>query len=399
MERAYITNISQRIIQNCNVLGFEPDVDEIERKLQCLVEDFGVQPSEAEKSVTEELIKKHKSLPKKAKILKNFSEYDLHELDDLLNVTKSIDMDINWLMAVASLSAQEIAIKRKLFELTGSYSEGLDFQKTVNALTGELKKRKQKVPNILIIIGRSYSPIRAKILHDPNECLCSKEEADLMVKNTTLLLKTLFKQNILQTDVTAFLKSVNKDSIESKILEFSNFDSSLKKQIFENILEKLSLSYEGMSKYSDHFIFLSRALTSELDIEIQKELLRTILFKSPFRSNVIIKERIMSAISELTYLESIRIDIRNNKLIDSILQEFEDSKSYAIAGINAKIIVDFLSLFDNNQLIRVIDASIKNRQIYESVKAQGYLKQIILSCEDRIPEAKIKKLEKLMDKE
>jgi DNA repair ATPase RecN len=123
MEKAYLTNISQRIIQNCNALDFDPDVDEIEGKLQRLIEEFGVQPSEAEKSVTKELIKKYESSPKKAKILKQISEYDLHNLDDFLSVTKPIDMDIHWLMTVASLSAQEIAIKRKLFELTGMYVE------------------------------------------------------------------------------------------------------------------------------------------------------------------------------------------------------------------------------------------------------------------------------------
>jgi hypothetical protein len=135
---------------------------------------------------------------------------------------------------------------------------------------------------------------------------------------------------------------------------------------------------------------------SELDVEIQKELLKTILFKSPLRGSLFIKKKILSAISELTYLESVRIDIRNNKLIDSIILEFENSRSFDIAGINAKIIVDFLSLLDNNQLLRVVDAAIKNRQIYQSGNAQGFLKQITVLCGDRIPEDKIKKLDELI---
>lgn len=398
MEKAYLTNISQRIIQNFNALGFDPDVDEIEGKLQRLIEEFGVQPSEAEKSVTKELIKKYESSPKKAKLLKQISEHDLHNLDDLLSVTKPIDMDIHWLMTVASLSAQEIAIKRKLFELTGMYVEGADFQKTVTSLTAEMKKRKQKVPNILLTIGRSCTPIRAKILHDPNDCQCSKDEAELMVKNTTLLIKTLFKQNILQTNVIAFFKTLNKDTIEEKVVEFSHFEVSLKKQIFENILEKLALSHDGINKYSDHFVFLKRALVSEMEIEIQKELLQIILSKYPVPGMLGRNQLIFSAISELTSLESIRIDIRNNKLIDPLISEFRSSGSYADAGVNTKIIFDFLPELNDSQLNEVIDAAIINRQIYDSVKAVGYLRTIITASHGRVSEEKIKRLEELISR-
>lgn len=396
MEKEYITNISQRIIENCNTHGFELDSDEIKGKVRRLVDEFGVSPSEVEKSVTQEQIKKYESSIKKGKILKQISEHDLHNLDDFLSVTKPIDMDINWLVTVASLSAQEIAIKRKLFELTGTYVESADFQKTVNTLTGEMKKRKQKVPNILLTIGRSYTPIRAKILHDPNECQCSKEEADIMVKNTTLLIRTLFIQNIMQIDVSVFFKTLSKETIDEKIIEFSQFDVSLKKQIFENILEKLSLNYEGINKYHEHFVFLNRALTSEKNTKDQKELLRTILFKFPMPGTVGSTGQIISAISELTYIESIRKDIRNNKLIDSIIAEFGSSMSFAIAGITTKIIVNFLPELNDKELNDVFDAAIENRQIYDSVKARSYLKQIILSSQDRVSRKKIVKLEELI---
>lgn len=398
MEKEYINNISQRIIERCNILGFEPDPDEIKRKIQRLIEEFGVSPSEVEKSVTQEQIKKYESSMKKTKILKQISEHDLHNLDDFLSVTKPIDMDIHWLITVASLSAQEIAIKRKLFELTGTYIEGADFQKTVTSLTAEIKKRKQKVPNILLTIGRSYTPIRAKILHDPNECQCSKDEAELMVKNTTLLIKTLFKQNILQTNVIAFFKTLNKDTVEEKVIEFSHFEVSLKKQIFENILEKLALSHDGINKYSDHFVFLKRALVSEMEIEIQKELLQIILSKYPVHGMLGRNQLIFSAISELTSLESIRIDIRNNKLIDPLISEFRSSGSYADAGVNTKIIFDFLPELNDSQLNEVIDAAINNRQIYDSVKAVGYLRTIITASHGRVSAEKIKRLEELISR-
>ena len=396
MEKEYITHISQRIIEKCYTHGFEPDTDEIKRKVQRLIEEFGVSPVEVEKSIIQEQIKKYEPSIKKAKTLKQISEHDLQNLDDFLSVTKPIDMDINWLMTVASLSAQEIAIKRKLFELTGTYAEGADFQKTVNALTGEMKKRKQKVPNILLTIGRSYTPIRAKIVHDPNECQCSREESDIMVKNTTLLIRHLFKGNIMQIDVSAFFKTLNKDTMDAKTIEFAHFDVSLKKQIFENILEKLSLNYEGINKYHEHFVFLNRALTSEKDIEDQKQLLQTILFKFPMPGTVSSKEQIISAISELMYLESIRKDIRKNKLIDSIIAEFRSSMSYAIAGITTKIIVNLLPELNDRELNDVFDAAIENRQIYDSAKARSYLKQIILMSQDRISHDKIEKLKELI---
>jgi hypothetical protein len=200
----------------------------------------------------------------------------------------------------------------------------------------------------------------------------------------------------MQTNVSAFFKTLNEETMNEKLAEFSHFDVSLKKQIFKHILEKLSLSYSGINKYHEHFVFLNRAMTSEMDIEVQKELLRTILFKSPIRVTVGSTEEIVSAISELTYLESIRKDIRKNKLIDSIISEFRSSMSFAIAGITAKIIVDFLPELDDKELNDVIDAAIENRQIYDSGKAQSYLKQIILTSQDRIPSEKIKKLEELI---
>jgi hypothetical protein len=261
-----------------------------------------------------------------------------------------------------------------------------------------MKKRKQKVPNILLTIGRSYTPIRAKILHDPNECQCSKDEAELMVKNTTLLIKTLFKQNILHSTVIAFFKTLNKDTIEEKIVEFSHFEISLKKQIFESILERLSLSFDGINKHSDHFAFLKRALVAEIDIEIQKELLRTILTKYPIPGMLGRNQLILTVISELTNIESIRVDIRNHKLIDPLISEYRSSGSFADAGINTKIIFDLFPELNDNQLNEVIDAAIINRQIYDSVKAVGYLRTIITASHGRVSTEKIKQLEELISR-
>jgi len=62
------------------------------------------------------------------------------KVNNLLNVLKDIGLDFNWLLGIVSLSAQEIAIKKKLDELGESYGEE-DFQKLADKLIKSMEER------------------------------------------------------------------------------------------------------------------------------------------------------------------------------------------------------------------------------------------------------------------
>lgn len=105
------------------------------------------------------------------------------KLRNLLELLKDIGLDVNWLIAVASLSAQEIAIKRKLNELVASYGEE-DFQTLASKLVKIMEERKMEVPHIILLsVARSYRHIRAKVLHDPHKTRLSIEEAKAIFNN------------------------------------------------------------------------------------------------------------------------------------------------------------------------------------------------------------------------
>ena len=69
-----------------------------------------------------------------------YIESDMEKMRELLDVLKDLGLDLNWIIAVAALSAQEIAIKRKLDELGEPYGER-DFQKLANNLTNAMKTK------------------------------------------------------------------------------------------------------------------------------------------------------------------------------------------------------------------------------------------------------------------
>jgi indole-3-glycerol phosphate synthase len=325
-------------------------------------------------------------------MVRNIDEKEFQKLTNLLGVLSNINLDLNWLLAVASLSAQEIAIKRKMNELGITYGEE-DLQKLADNLINEMNKRKLEVPHILLSIARSYRHIRAKVMHDPHKARLNVEESDAIFHNTEALVRTLFRKDIEQIDVIKFINSIDKFSMEHRVKEFTGFNEQVKKQIFETIMNKISLlDWREIQAYEGVFEFLKASLKSESNPVLQNELFDILLTRTLIDVPSFVKEKLLAIIAEFTRLSSIKKFIREKGHINSIIAEYEMSNSFSIAGFNAEIILNLSSLLDNEQLNRIVDAALSNDQIAFSWGARSSLKKFLLIHQDKIPKDKTDKL-------
>lgn|GEM_PF-900147 len=327
------------------------------------------------------------------------------KIKELLDLLKDIGLDYNWLIAVVSLSAQEVAIKKKLDELGEPYEEE-DFQKIADKLLNIMKKRKIEVPNILLSIARSYRHIRAKLLHDPHRTMLSITEAEAVFNNTKALIKTLFKKELKELSIPKFIDllitlSSDHSLLNQQVIEFSNFNETTKKQIFESIMNRIVLLKQTeVATHEGLFVFLKAALQRETNITLQGELFKIILY----RTSVIpshateIKEKLLSIIAELTKLSHIEQLVRNERnLINIILAEYEASNSFTVAGWNAEIIANLASILNDEEIERVVHAILSNDQITYSWKARPFLRKIFSLHRNRIPKEEIRKLEEILE--
>lgn len=294
---------------------------------------------------------------------RNIDEKELQKLNDLLEILKDINLDFNWLLAVTSLSAGEIAIKKRLDELGVSYGEE-DFQKLAEELQKAMEAKKLEVPHILLSIARSYRHIRAKVMHDPHKARLNIAESDAILHNTGALVATLFKRKIEQIDISKFMDSIERSSLNEKVKEFKNFEDTVKIQVFETIMNKISLfDWEEFQADKSLFDFLRAALKAESsNIILQKELFNILLTRTMTGGpkSVSEHEKLLAIIAEFTRLGFIKDLIRERGYMNSIVAEYEMSSSFVIAALNAEIIINLSSFLDEKQANRIVDASLSN---------------------------------------
>jgi len=318
------------------------------------------------------------------------------KLGSLLELLKEMGLDINWLIAVTSLSAQEIAIKRKLKELGASFGEEDDFQKLTTNLIRIMEEKKIEVPHILISVIKSYRHIRAKLLHDPDTTKLRIEEAEAIFNNTLALFKTLF-QTETKIKIPEFIDSITISTLNQKYEEFSNFNETVKKQVFTSILDRLSnLNWDEVDTHKVLFDFLRIALKAETSTTLQEELFEIIIRKLPtitFYS----KEKILPIIAEFTKISHIKEFIRRKKLVNTLLTEYETSNSFMIAGFNAEIMLNLSSILDDREINRVMEAVLNNDQIAYSWSAKTHLRKLLQLHQNKISKEILNKVRELLE--
>ena len=316
------------------------------------------------------------------------------DVKNLLDVLKDIGLDFNWLVAIVSLCAQEIAIKRKLDELGKSYGEE-NFQKLADRLIKTMEERGIEPPHILLSIARSYRHIRAKIMHDPHKARLSAEESKAIFRNTEALVKSLFKKETRLINIPKFVDSILKFPIDQKVREFNTLDEATKKQVFNAIMDKISLlSWKEIDSYKGLFDFLEVALKMESDPILQNELFE-ILLRRTLTDVSYGKEKLLAIIAKFTRLTHIRNFIKEKELVEPLITEYETSGSFVIAGWNAEIMLNLAPVFNKKEINRIVDAALSNDQITYSWSARSSLKKFLSLYRKKIPSEKIKKLEEV----
>jgi len=299
----------------------------------------------------------------------------------LLETLRSVDLDINWLIAVACLVAQEIAVKIKLEELGESYGEE-DFQKLAEKLKRALKERGEHVPHILISIMRAYRHIRGKIVHVPHKTRISENEAVALLNNTTALIKELLEERVI--DIPAFVNSINKAPLDEKVNDFLALKPEAKKRIVTAIMDKIhTLDWQRAPTYNVLFDFLEMVVKRENNAKLQCELLAVIIGKT-CGYRLYGKLWLLKIISELTRLEHVKHFVKEKNLIDLLVAEFGLSNSFYEAAENARIMLNLGPYLTTEQINRIAMVALSNDQILYSYGAQDALRALFARHYDRI---------------
>jgi hypothetical protein len=304
-------------------------------------------------------------------------------IDELLKVLKNIGLNAYWLLAASSLAAQEVAVKKKLDELGVPYGEE-DFQAIAEKLTNAMKERKIAVPEILLSISRSYRHIRAKIMHMPQARL-DLEEAKAIFYNTEALIRTLFKEES-SLEISEFIQSISKSSLRESLDKFGTFNAEKKRWIIEGILDK----FLEEDKINECFLkFLKESIKFESG-DLQVKFL-DILINRTLVAPLFIREKLLRIIAELTELGSIKEFLKEGGRIEQLIRAFEASDSFEEAAVNAAILLNLSSFLNEEQVNRIVDASLSNDQIRHSWGAKHKLERILILHKDKIQENKLRK--------
>jgi hypothetical protein len=336
---------------------------------------------------------------KKGETITSLTHEEKASLSRLLELLKTLDLDAHWLTSVGALSAQEIAIKKKLSELGISYSED-DFQKLAERLEKSLANIGMRPPQILLAIGRSYRHIRAGLQHDPRRSRISKAEAEAILNNTAALMDGLSSAGEVALDIQSFVDSIVENEIDETLRKFESLAPVLKKKTFSVTIDRMT-NEAFMRKIADKngtkkmFDFLRRALREETDLQTQidlfEQIFSTVFCKSEVE-NIGIKEELLSIVDEFCSSLNVKSWIRGSDRVNPIISGFEASETFSIAAKNARIVLKVSDLMTRKQLERVVDSALNNNQIYYSWNARDTLKEFLSSYESKIPKKKLKEL-------
>ncbi|MBA7501465.1 hypothetical protein ES706_00035 [subsurface metagenome] len=337
------------------------------------------------------------------------SDVRLEKLRHIIEALRGTNLDLNWILSIAALSAQELAIKKKLDEFGVSCPAEEDFQKLANKLREELSKRGLDGLDILLSIARSYRHIRAKLLHDAHKSKISEETMTAIVYNTEALVKSLFKKPAITkikkptkkpiiAKIPQFVESINRRSIKKSLKDFTSFNLEKKKRIVKTILNEISLlNWSEISANERLFQFLRLALDAEKEMQAKIELFS--VFFSTFSQRTIPygRDKLLSIVAEFTRTAPIKKWISKTKQTDWLISEFECSNSFATAGTNAEIVANLAPILNEKQIDEIVKAALSNNQIYYSFAARRHLMELLPFWEGKVKKSKLEELRKKLE--
>lgn len=175
--------------------------------------------------------------------------------------------------------------------------------------------------------------------------------------------------------VTDSLKTMGKGEIINLIRQNSFQDLfELTKNVMETIIQIESLDeyYEVNELHSFINLLLKSNFTDQEFIKIFEIILKKFLETPDFRM-----KKIQEKLSMSMQKASVKEFIKENKILDDLIQVFLESGSFESAGFNASMIYPFAGELSQNQVITILKNVLENDQIYDSFKAKFIVKVIV----------------------
>jgi hypothetical protein len=321
-------------------------------------------------------------------------EKSVNRLVRFSEILDNIGLDLNWATAILALSAQEVAVKKKLDEVGGDYGEKDEFQSLCSALEKAYQKENQAPPLILLSISRSYRHIRAKLVHEGHKYKVSEEEAKSILNNTKALIDNLFVEPRLELKSVEAIRNLSEKEISSAVKKVAS-DQIIRTMRFaiDEISKLETFDYSDSQDYEEIGYLIKAAIREREGERIQLfEMFLKSFFPTTMAMTYTFVEKVSQILAELVKIVSIRNWIVENKYVDMLISELAQSRSFDLAGINTDMILGFLPHLSEEQLTALVDFSISNDQIYCSYKAKRNLKTVLDFCEGKIKERKLDEL-------
>lgn len=317
------------------------------------------------------------------------------ELEKLFDVIRTIGLKPEWALCIVSLALQEIAIKKKLEELGEAVIYESDFQAIAEQLEKAYKNRDLECPLILMSIIRSERHIRAKLIHEGHHYEVSEGDCRAIINNTISLIDSLFPsypENI--PGILERLKICTDESIGNVL---SELDSEVVNALIKGILDKMVLSNSWSDVREQKYLYI--VLDKSLKIGTNTDKIRRYSYIIEPLLNETLgawESRVLEIVKSISNLSFIQQWILKNNIINGFIEFFGFSHQFIDAARRSELIFNLSSLMNVEQLNRVLDVSIKNKQIYGSWRAQEILNKLISKFKTQLDASKIKELEEKM---
>ena len=313
-----------------------------------------------------------------------------------MKTLRILGLDVNWVVSVAALCAQELAIRKKL-ESLGVMPGEQDFQKIAGSLAKKIREEGQKCPDILLSLARAYPHIRGKLVHQGYKSPLYDAEVESIVVNTIGLVETLFQVLPSKEDtyqLAEVLLNLSDDELTSKIEELNARE---RKEVFLVLMERLTLLDWNQPDYRE----MNRRIRQIVKtiIKVKTEDMAALIDVAIQRFSAAVPDLIMEVLGEVGHIHSVVSLLQEKGYANWVVSRFISSNSFADASFNARVITKIGSALNDSQIEDIFEAIATNDQIQYSWGAREYLTSFISLHKSRVDPALFTKVQESLSTE
>ncbi|HEA70479.1 hypothetical protein LCGC14_0753790 [marine sediment metagenome] len=177
------------------------------------------------------------------------------------------------------------------------------------------------------------------------------------------------------------IKSMNKEEIGDLIVDLKSdkINEVIEKILVEIILIENFEEFKAKTIISDFVIYsikIRKMVTEK--IAIFAKMIETVISQN----NHYIVERLQEEIPKLLDMVLLKKHCLDHNLLPEFIKLLCESNSFQIAGINAAIVSKLYIGLTKSDMDKIIGCALRNKQIYDSSKAQGLLGRLFILRQD-----------------